>query len=288
MSSSHRLEESLSRRRTASHRTPTTADVAGFRHAQGLGFQCAQAVADEMAPGWTEGRTCRWMMDWLHDHGVRTMLHKPIVAIGPRSLAPDDQWGPPRGEGVTLGEGDVAILDCSPVVEGYTGDIAYTVSVGPHPELERAQHFLSELREQIPARFADPETARNVFEWVDEQIGAAGYENACRGYPSHILGHRVYHHGRFLSSSSWFLPERPFGWLASWHGPGFLLTTVRRLVLPEVLGPLHHGPKTGVWAIEPHIRVGAFGAKFEELLIVEPDRAYWLDDTSQKRLTIQS
>lgn len=55
-----------------------------------------------------------------------------------------------------------------------------------------------------------------------------------------------------------------------------------------MLGPLHHGPKTGVWAIEPHIRVGAFGAKFEELLIVEADRAYWLDDTSQKRLTIQS
>jgi hypothetical protein len=63
---------------------------------------------------------------------------------------------------------------------------------------------------------------------------------------------------------------------------------VRRLVFPEVLGPLHHGPKTGVWAIEPHIRVGAFGAKFEELLIVEPDRAYWLDDISQKRLTIQA
>jgi hypothetical protein len=36
------------------------------------------------------------------------------------------------------------------------------------------------------------------------------------------------------------------------------------------------------------IRVGAFGAKFEELLIVEPDRAYWLDDSSQQRLTIQA
>ena len=204
MSTSHRLEESLSKRRTASHRTPTAADVAGFRHAQGLGFSCAQAVAAEMRPGWTEGRTCRWMMDWLRDHGVRTMLHKPIVAIGPNSLAPDDQWGPPRGEGVTLREGDVAILDCSPVVDGYM----------------------------------------------------------------------------------WFLPQRPFGWIASWHGPGFLFTLSRRLVFPEVLGPHHHGPKTGVWAIEPHIRAGEFGAKFEELLIVEPDRAYWLDDISQRRITI--
>jgi len=38
--------------------------------------------------------------------------------------------------------------------------------------------------------------------------------------------------------------------------------------------------------IEPHIRAGEFGAKFEELLIVEPGRAYWLDDIRQRRITI--
>lgn len=34
----------------------------------------------------------------------------------------------------------------------------------------------------------------------------------------------------------------------------------------------------GLWAIEPHIGAQGFGAKFEELLVVEPDRAFWLDD----------
>jgi len=29
------------------------------------------------------------------------------------------------------------------------------------------------------------------------------------------------------------------------------------------------------------------GCKFEELLIVDEGRAYWLDDTSQQRITIQ-
>jgi hypothetical protein len=100
------------------------------------------------------------------------------------------------------------------------------------------------------------------------------------------MGHRVYHHGGYFSNASWFPSEKTFGWTISWHGPGFLLKTISRLLYPETLGPLHHGPKTGVWAIEPHLRAGDFGCKFEELLVVEKDRAYWLDDLSQKRLMI--
>src|SRR5262249_60087328 len=35
----------------------------------------------------------------------------------------------------------------------------------------------------------------------------------------------------------------------------------------------------GLWAIEPHLGGTGFGAKFEELLVVEPGgRAFWLDD----------
>lgn len=228
------------------------------------------------------------MLGWLHDHGVRAHLHKPIVAFAERTLAPDAQWGPARGDGLTLRDGDVAILDCSPIVDGYTGDTAYTVSVGPNPELERARDFLADLRAQLPARFAEPDAARDLFGWVDGEIRSAGYENAVTGYVGHVLGHRVYRHGKFFSSLPWFLPERPFGYIASWHGPGFLMTVVRRLVLPEELGPLHRGPKTGIWAVEPHLRLGRFGCKFEEQIVVHEDRAYWLDDLSQNRIVVQS
>jgi hypothetical protein len=58
------------------------------------------------------------------------------------------------------------------------------------------------------------------------------------------------------------------------------------MVKPEVLNVDHRGAKTGIWAIEPHVRVGEFGCKFEELLVVEQDRAYWLDDISQARIVI--
>lgn len=282
-----RVAHWLSGRRTASAKTLTQSEVDGFRTAQGLSFRCAQAAAAELRPGWTEGRTQRWMMNWLRDQGIRAHLHKPIAAFGPRTLAPDSEWEPARDEGRTLRENDVAILDCAPVLDGYTGDIAYTVGVGENPELERAQQFLSDLRSRLPERFADPEKARDVFAWVDGEIRAAGYQNAVNGYVGHVMGHRVYRHGRFFTRFPYFPPARIFGYMASWHGPGFLLNVLRRMVFPEELGPLHHGPKTGVWAIEPHLRVGDFGCKFEELLVVDEGRASWLDDISQKRIVIQ-
>jgi hypothetical protein len=40
----------------------------------------------------------------------------------------------------------------------------------------------------------------------------------------------------------------------------------------------HHGSKLGVWAIEPHLGAEGFGAKFEEILVVTPEGARWLDD----------
>lgn len=37
-------------------------------------------------------------------------------------------------------------------------------------------------------------------------------------------------------------------------------------------------PEPGLWAIEPHIGKDAFGVKFEEILVVTKNDAYWLDD----------
>ncbi|MDV7245797.1 MULTISPECIES: M24 family metallopeptidase [Rhodococcus] len=281
------IERVLSRIRTKSADLPTPEEVEGFRLAQKLSFSCAQAVAAEMRPGWTEGQTQDWMTSYLHDHGVRTSLHKPIVGFGPRSLAPDAEWFPAKGAGLTLEDNDVAIIDCAPIVNGYAGDVAYTIQVGDVPELTEAMDFLSDLRNRIPGQFTLPETAATIFEWVTGEMEGAGYQNAVNGYHGHILGHRVYRHRPASANFRHYLPTVPFGYKASWHSPGFLLKSIRRALMPELLGPFHTGPKTGVWAIEPHLRVGTkYGVKFEELLVVEDGYAYWLDDTSQKRIVI--
>ncbi|AKU18271.1 M24 family metallopeptidase [Luteipulveratus mongoliensis] len=281
------LARTLSRLPSSSTHPPSATDVEAFRRAQRLAFDCAQACAAEMRVGWTEGRTAKWMFGYLHDHGVRSYLHKPIVAFGDRTVAHDDQWEPPRGPGLTLKEGDVVILDCAPVLEGYTGDIAYTLAVGEHPELDRARDFLTDLRAELPERIMDPATSATIFDWVDQQIRGAGFQNGAGGYGEHVMGHRVYRHGKFFTNHPASPPEKVFGYFPSWHSGGFLLNNVRRLVAPEVLNVNHRGLKTGVWAIEPHLRADGWGAKFEELLVVQPDRAYWLDDISQERIVIQ-
>lgn len=59
MTASHPLsafKHWLSGLSTASAEVPSPADIAGFRKAQGLAFECAQALAKELRPGWTEGR----------------------------------------------------------------------------------------------------------------------------------------------------------------------------------------------------------------------------------------
>jgi len=37
-------------------------------------------------------------------------------------------------------------------------------------------------------------------------------------------------------------------------------------------------PEPGLWAMEPHLRKGGLGAKWEELLVITERDAYWLDD----------
>ena len=39
-----------------------------------------------------------------------------------------------------------------------------------------------------------------------------------------------------------------------------------------------HPPHDGLWLVEPHAGFGAVGAKWEEILVIENGRAYWLDD----------
>ena len=39
-----------------------------------------------------------------------------------------------------------------------------------------------------------------------------------------------------------------------------------------------HPPTPGLWAVEPHLGFRGVGAKWEELLVVTDDDAFWLDD----------
>ena len=64
-----------------------------------------------------------------------------------------------------------------------------------------------------------------------------------------------------------------FSWFSNELNFKFFLTG-----FSSVLSPENEGSKEGMWAIERHIGWNGAGSKFEEILVVEKNKCYWLDN----------
>lgn len=270
----------LSNMRSTSSVETSEENLAGFLTAQKLAYRCVQEVAAEVKVGMTEYEIAGMLTDWLHKHDAHLFLHTPFCWIGHHARFDPynenyQEYLPSKT--TTLKEDDIFILDVSPVVNGYIGDVGYTTSLKPKPELDEAMDFLLQLRDEIPKLFSTSDTVETIWAKIDQIILDAGYDNCHAKYPFRVLGHRVYRVPKILERIK--LPRLPVGILGgSWFSPQGLLEFLSHGFFNELLTPSHVGDKKGIWAIEPHIGANGFGAKFEEILIVEDGHAYWLDD----------
>lgn len=254
-------------------RQATQAALLGFRKAQRLAYDAVEHVARQLKPGMTEKEASQLLEDYLKAHGTERYLHRAFAWFGDHArfdgyagyadYHPSDR---------PLEVGATAILDVSPVVDGYIGDVGYAVCIGSNPELDKARAFQLALRARIPELFASPMTPKEIWFEIDRIIAEAGYDNIHSKYPHCVLGHRVFRvkkkEGKHLRFG-W----RAFSWFSFETNMAFL-----RMGPSAILTPEHVGKKLGLWAIEPHIGWAGGGCKFEEILVVEPDRCYWLDD----------
>ncbi len=251
---------------------PTAKDESfeGYRRAQALAFECARAISAEVKPGWSEKRTADLMDTWLRDNGVKTFFHTSFAWFGNRTSFTGFKhylnFLPDKNN--ILKENEAVILDTAPIFEGFAADIGYSYFVGERPEeYVKAKNILAEFRKEIPKLFQSEKSTGEIWADVDATIRSEGFRNCHKDYPLGALGHRLHEH----SFENFPALLKPFS----------LHTYVKMLsrgLLPEVLGPFHQGEKTGLWAIEPHFGNDQFGIKFEEILIVEKEKAYWLDD----------
>jgi hypothetical protein len=250
------------------------ADKIGFQKAQRLAYDCVLAVEKLLRPGMTEKKAAGYLQEYLGDHGVHTFLHRPFAWFAGHSKFAGyrffTQFRPSNQE---LKEDDVYILDVSPILDGYIGDIGYTGSLVPNAELVALKDYLMEIRRRLPAEFASAKPASQIWKELDADIKAHGYENTHSKYPFSVLGHRVYK----VPFGKVRTPLIPISFL-SWFSFQAQLAFLTHGILPELLTATHAGKKIGAWAIEPHIGTKNFGAKFEEILIVEENTAYWLDN----------
>jgi Xaa-Pro aminopeptidase len=257
------------------HADPVLLDAT--RAVQRLAYDCAEAVAAELAPGVTEKEAARRMKEWLRARGVRSWLHEPFAWFGDRTafhrFRHPLQFFPTSRP---LERGMPFILDCAPVVDGVAADIGFSTSNGENREVERIQRALEDHRDLILEGVRGRKPLATIYAEVDALAATQGLENRHRAYPFRVLAHR-------LSD----LPRPGTTRTVLGFGVDTISALTRDLAsaLREGWSPLWSGarwsahPATpGLWAVEPHLAAGRVGAKFEEVLVVTEDDAYWLDD----------
>ena len=257
----------------------------GFRAAQRLAYACAQWAASELQEGVTERQVAERMRRYLQDHGVRDCFHEPFAWFGDRTAfrgvvgwRPLGGFNPAFFPGKRrLQAGMPYILDCAPTLNGYTADIGYSGALGHNPALDQLMDDLIEYRTLILDQVQVRASLASISQAVDALCERHGYEPRHKAYPFQTLAHRVEvldADGRDLPTVTRFglrnlanlLRDRVRGAREGWHSIWNGSTRS------------DHPPTPGLWAVEPHLGFRGVGAKFEELLVVTEDDAWWLDD----------
>lgn len=268
----------------------TPGDLERHREVQRLAYRCAGEVAASLEPGVTEVEAADRLGAALRDAGVRSFFHQPFAWFGDRTAfsgfrSPLDFFPEDTRR---LQPGMPAILDVAPIVDGYAADIGYSFALGENEVLDQALSDLRHFRTLVLERVNRGDSLGEVYRAVEDLLADLGYVNCHRKYPFGVLAHRVDRAPR-----SALLNREVFGFSAA--AAGDLLATAVRARLPRSVtrrapwlaaaspfcnvGPgSDRRPSPGLWAFEPHIARGAVGAKWEELMVVEPSGARWLDD----------
>ena len=253
-------------------------DLDRFRELQQLAYRCAESVAGWLGPGVTEREAADRLRRELVSAGVEDFFHIPFAWFGDRTAF--RHFRTPLqffAGGRRLEEGMCFVLDCAPVVDGYTADIGYSGKVGDNPIWDMIAQDLREYRELILREVRARRPLNEVYASVDALIAKHGYDNRHRVYPGRVIGHQV----------TRTVQRGPAGVNLFGFGVRTLQTLGRELVSERIQGrsPLwadgrssQHPPTPGLWAVEPHVGFRDVGLKFEELLVVTEDDAYWLDD----------
>ena len=264
--------------------TPTEEELERYRAVQSLSYECAQTIAGELKVGMTEREVAGKMKTWLLDHGVEGWFHQPFAWFGDRTafrgliaLNQLKGFNPAFYPGLRkLEENMPYILDCAPVLNGAVGDIGYGGCLGENAELDELMDNLMAHRNLIVNEIRAGKTMAEVSQAVDRLCEQQGVEPRHKAYPFEVLSHRV----EILPKQNATLSAMHFGVNAVRS-----LLSSAKAAKKEGWSPLwnsheasNHPPIPGMWAVEPHLGKGPVGAKFEELLVITDNDAYWLDD----------
>jgi Xaa-Pro aminopeptidase len=265
---------------------PSAGELAGFRKAQRLAYDCAEAITAEMKPGMTERFVAARMKEYLLDHGADDCFHEPFAWFGDRTafrgLIAVKQLGgfnPAFYPGLRrLEENMPFILDCAPTIQGCTADIGYCGVIGHNAILDRLMDDLIEYRQLILEQVKARRPLAEISRAVDALCAKHGYDPRHKAYPFETLAHRIE-------------KLKDDGKKSHLKIANFGVRNISELLRDKIRGAREgwnpiwnssdasdHVPTPGLWAVEPHLGFREVGAKWEELLVVTDTDAFWLDD----------
>jgi hypothetical protein len=213
--------------------------------------------------------------------------HADLGAEAAAPVLPNDQ---------ALADGMPVVVDLAPVVDGIASDVAYSFTFsttkstapamagkptnpnGSNKLFNELDAGLARIRTFLLEGIGAGESLLNLYRLLDDLLDARGWLNCHQHYPARALGHFVFPLGHDPERTT---PIPGFGTAAA---EGLLAAGVHALD-DDACYPVwndsaftDYPASPGLWAVEPHIGCDGVGVKFEELLVVTEDDAYWLDD----------
>lgn len=254
------------------------------REIQKLAYEAAVSTRKKLKIGMTEKEAAKLMEDFFLEKKHKLFFHRPFAWFGDRSnftnfkrpsLPSKGKLLPHLGKEFLptdrkLEDGMCVILDVAPSADGVAVDIGYSFCFGENREINQARKHLLELREIILKSANDKLPIKEINRQVERRIVELGYTNCHDLYPLGVLGHKI---GKLP------LMNLPKVSVMGFHPQAFLYLAKELAQGPALMTDDEERPMSpGLWAVEPHIGGPGFGVKFEEILVVTPEKAYWLDD----------
>ena len=270
-------------------------DLDRFRQLQRFAFDIAVQVESQLQPGMSEYEVCTLILAAQAHAEVVQVFHEPYAWLGPRTTLGQD-WAPDIVKAAVVAAGRLApsatfnptydvlcdgmpvILDLAPVMRGIAADVSYSCVVGSNPTFRELDAGLALIRNFLLEGIRAGETLADLYRQLDVLLAQRGWRNCHQHYPDRAMGHLVFQLGRDPDRRS---PIPGMGTAAA----EALLAAGLEATEAGTWDPVwndspssDHPPAPGLWAIEPHIGKDGVGVKFEEVLVVTEDDAYWLDD----------
>jgi hypothetical protein len=253
-----------------------------FRAAQQRAYRTLEEVARTVEIGETEAEVARRLRRAFAQQGVRSYFHFPVALFGERTAYPG-AFGQLEALPTDrrLADGDALILDAAPVFGDVTADVSLAVPrPGSEEPFARAEALLRDLRALILERTRERKASmREIAREVDAVITGSGFENCHRKHIGKVLAHRI-----TRTESSWVAGQRVWG-LSPAPVVWFFWNSYRSSSFDPTRTPNWNHTRQcdcpvqpGLWAVEPHVALGAVGSKFEEILVVGARDARYLDE----------